>query len=98
MGHEGRVGGGGQDQGTSSLVKNRNTEAYLDEMVFRFNRRFNPDLFLDTLRHVGTAPVPTLKKLTKGDEAALKSVRLQASIVLVFDCLLFAGNYGGIAP
>jgi hypothetical protein len=26
MGHEGRGGGGGQDQGTSSLVKNRTAE------------------------------------------------------------------------
>jgi transposase-like protein len=37
---------------------------YLDEMTFRFNRRHNPDLFLDTLRHMVTAPVLTFEKLT----------------------------------
>jgi hypothetical protein len=33
-------------------------------MTFRFNRRHNSDLFLDTLRHMVTAPVLTLEKLT----------------------------------
>jgi transposase-like protein len=31
---------------------------------FRFNRRKRPDLFLDTLRHMVTAPVLTFEKLT----------------------------------
>jgi transposase-like protein len=38
--------------------------AYLDEMTFRFNRRKSPVLFLDTLRHMVTAPVLTFEKLT----------------------------------
>lgn len=44
--------------------------AYLEEMVFRFNRRKHSDLFLDTLRHMITAPVLTFKKLTQETEAA----------------------------
>jgi transposase-like protein len=38
--------------------------AYLEEMEFRFNRRKRSDLFLDTLRHMVTAPVLTFEKLT----------------------------------
>ncbi len=38
--------------------------AYLDEMTFRFNRRKNANLFLETLRHMVTAPVLTFEKLT----------------------------------
>jgi transposase-like protein len=38
--------------------------AYLDEMTFRFNRRKRSDLFIDTLRHMITAPVLTFDKLT----------------------------------
>jgi len=38
--------------------------AYLDEMTFRFNRRKSANLFLDTLRHMVTAPVLTFDKLT----------------------------------
>jgi transposase-like protein len=38
--------------------------AYLDEMTFRFNRRKSANLFLDTLRHMVTAPVLTFEKLT----------------------------------
>jgi transposase-like protein len=38
--------------------------AYLDEMSFRFNRRKSSTLFLDTLRHMVTAPVLTFEKLT----------------------------------
>jgi len=38
--------------------------AYLDEMTFRFNRRKSANLFLDTLRHMVTAPVLTFEELT----------------------------------
>jgi hypothetical protein len=38
--------------------------AHLTEMEFRFNRRKNPDLFVDTLRHMVTAPILTFEKLT----------------------------------
>jgi transposase-like protein len=38
--------------------------AYLAEMEFRFNRRKNPDLFIDTLRHMITADPLTFEKLT----------------------------------
>jgi transposase-like protein len=38
--------------------------AYLDEMTFRFNRRKSQTLFLDTLRHMVTAPVLTFERLT----------------------------------
>src|SRR5260370_38290009 len=38
--------------------------AYLDEMTFRFNSRKNANLFLETLRHMVTAPVLTFEKLT----------------------------------
>ena len=33
-------------------------------MTLRFNRRKRSDLFLDTLRHMITAPVLTFEKLT----------------------------------
>jgi transposase-like protein len=56
--------------GTWHNVSAKHLQAYLDEMVFRFNRRYNPDLFLDTLRHMVTASVLTFKKLTKESEAA----------------------------
>jgi transposase-like protein len=56
--------------GTWHKVSAKHLPAYLEEMVFRFNRRKNPDLFLDTLRHMVTAPVLTFKKLTKETEAA----------------------------
>ncbi len=38
--------------------------AYLAEMEFRFNRRKSSTLFLDTLRHMVTAPVLTFETLT----------------------------------
>jgi len=38
-------------------------------MSFRFNRRKNSDLFVDTLRHMVTAPVLTFQKLAS-DKAA----------------------------
>jgi transposase-like protein len=50
--------------GTWHKVSAKHLPAYLEEMCFRFNRRKNPDLFLDTLRHMITAPVLTFQKLT----------------------------------
>jgi transposase-like protein len=44
--------------------------SYLEEMNFRFNRRKNSDLFVDTLRHMITAPVLTFEKLTAKETAA----------------------------
>jgi transposase-like protein len=56
--------------GTWHRMSMKHLPAYLEEMVFRFNRRKKSDLFLDTLRHMVTAPVLTFKKLTKETEAA----------------------------
>ena len=50
--------------GTWHKVSAKHLAAYLDEMTFRFNRRKNPNLFVDTLRHMITAPVLTFEKLT----------------------------------
>jgi transposase-like protein len=50
--------------GTWHRVSAKHLAAYLDEMTFRFNRRKSPALFLDTLRHMITAPVLTYEKLT----------------------------------
>lgn len=50
--------------GTWHKVSAKHLPAYLEEMCFRFNRRKRPDLFLDTLRHMVTAPVLTFQKLT----------------------------------
>lgn len=50
--------------GTWHKVSAKHLPAYLDEMSFRFNRRKRSDLFLDTLRHMVTAPVLTFEKLT----------------------------------
>jgi transposase-like protein len=50
--------------GTWHKVSAKHLPAYLEEMCFRFNRRKRPDLFLDTLRHMITAPVLTFEKLT----------------------------------
>src|SRR6266851_912632 len=55
--------------GTWHHVSAKHLAAYLEEMSFRFNRRKNSDLFLDTLRHMITAPVLTFEKLTKETEA-----------------------------
>jgi transposase-like protein len=51
--------------GTWHKLSAKHLAAYLDEMTFRFNRRKNSDLFVDTLRHMVTAPVLTFKELTK---------------------------------
>lgn len=50
--------------GTWHKVSAKHLPAYLDEMTFRFNRRKHANLFLDTLRHMVTAPVLTFEKLT----------------------------------
>jgi len=56
--------------GTWHKVSAKHLPAYLEEMVFRFNRRKHDDLFLDTLRHMVTAPVLTFGKLTANKETA----------------------------
>jgi len=50
--------------GTWHRVSAKHLASYLEEMCFRFNRRKRSDLFLDTLRHMVTAPVLTFQKLT----------------------------------
>lgn len=50
--------------GTWHKISAKHLAAYLDEMTFRFNRRKNHDLFLDTLRHMVTADPLTFSKLT----------------------------------
>jgi len=50
--------------GTWHRISAKHLAAYLDEMQFRFNRRKRSDLFVDTLRHMVTAPVLTFEKLT----------------------------------
>jgi len=50
--------------GTWHRISAKHLAAYLAEMEFRFNRRNNPNLFVDTLRHMVTAPVLTFEKLT----------------------------------
>jgi transposase-like protein len=51
--------------GTWHRVSAKHLAAYLDEMTFRFNRRKSHTLFLDTLRHMITAPVLTFERLTE---------------------------------
>jgi transposase-like protein len=50
--------------GTWHRVSAKHLASYLEEMSFRFNRRKRSDLFIDTLRHMITAPVLTFEKLT----------------------------------
>jgi transposase-like protein len=50
--------------GTWHKISAKHLPAYLDEMTFRFNRRKSANLFLDTLRHMVTAPVLTFEQLT----------------------------------
>jgi transposase-like protein len=50
--------------GTWHRISAKHLAAYLDEMTFRFNRRKSHTLFLDTLRHMITAPVLTFETLT----------------------------------
>ena len=51
--------------GTWHKLSAKHLTSYLQEMEFRFNRRKRPDLFVDTLRHMVTAPVLTFENLTK---------------------------------
>ena len=50
--------------GTWHRVSAKHLQAYLDEMCFRFERRNDPDLFVDTLRHMVTANPLTFENLT----------------------------------
>ena len=50
--------------GSSHKISAKHLQAYCEEMAFRFNPRENFDLFVDTLRHMVTAPVLTFEKLT----------------------------------
>ena len=50
--------------GTWHKISAKHLQAYLDEMTFRFNRRKNPNLFIDTLRHMITADPLTFENLT----------------------------------
>lgn len=50
--------------GSWHKISAKHLPAYLDEMTFRFNRRKNANLFLDTLRHMVTAPALPFEKLT----------------------------------
>jgi transposase-like protein len=50
--------------GSWHRVSAKHLQAYCTEMAFRFNRRDKSDLFVDTLRHMVTAPVLTFEKLT----------------------------------
>jgi len=56
--------------GTWHKMSAKHLPAYLEAMTFRFNRRKNSNLFLDTLRHMVTAPVLTFQKLTADKESA----------------------------
>jgi transposase-like protein len=50
--------------GTWHRISAKHLPAYLEEMSFRFNRRKNPNLFLDTLRHMVTTDPLTFERLT----------------------------------
>ncbi|MFZ0333428.1 MAG: IS1595 family transposase [Candidatus Acidiferrales bacterium] len=50
--------------GTWHKISAKHLQAYCEEMAFRFNRRKRPDLFIDTLRHMITAPILTFHQLT----------------------------------
>jgi transposase-like protein len=50
--------------GSWHKISAKHLQAYLDEMTFRFDRRDRSDLFVDTLRHMVTAPVLTFHQLT----------------------------------
>jgi transposase-like protein len=50
--------------GTWHRISTKHLPAYLNEMAFRFNRRDDHNLFLDTLRHMITAPALPFEKLT----------------------------------
>jgi transposase-like protein len=50
--------------GTWHKISAKHLAAYLEEMTFRFNRRKNSDIFIDTLRHMITADPMTFEDLT----------------------------------
>ena len=50
--------------GTWHKVSVKHLQRYLDEMSFRFSQRKSETLFVDTLRHMITAPALTFEKLT----------------------------------
>jgi transposase-like protein len=50
--------------GSWHKISAKHLPAYLAEMEFRFNRRKNADLFIDTLRHMVTADPLTFESLT----------------------------------
>jgi transposase-like protein len=50
--------------GSWHRVSPKHLAAYLNEMTFRFNRRKSHTLFLDTLRHMVTAPALPFERLT----------------------------------
>jgi transposase-like protein len=50
--------------GTWHKISAKHLAAYLEEMEFRFNRRKNPDIWIDTLRHMITADPLTFEDLT----------------------------------
>jgi transposase-like protein len=56
--------------GTWHKISAKHLQAYLEEMTFRFNRRNNSDLFLDTLRHMITADPMTFETLTAGRDGS----------------------------
>jgi transposase-like protein len=56
--------------GSWHKISAKHLAAYLDEMTFRFNRRKRSDLFIDTLRHMITAPTLTFDNLTAKPPAA----------------------------
>jgi transposase-like protein len=55
--------------GTWHKISAKHLAAYLEEMEFRFNRRGNPSLFMDTLRHMITSSVLTFQSLTAEKKA-----------------------------
>ena len=50
--------------GSWHKVSAKHLPAYLNEMTFRFNRRKNSDIFMDTLKHMITADPMTFEELT----------------------------------
>jgi transposase-like protein len=50
--------------GTWHKISAKHLAAYLEEMTFRFNRRKNGDIFIDTIRHMITADPMTFEDLT----------------------------------
>jgi hypothetical protein len=50
--------------GTWHHLSDKHLTAYLEEMEFRFNRRKDKNLFLDTLTHMVTTSALTYEKLT----------------------------------